>query len=68
MAILTETTPATARSTSRFFLTSLADCLSAAIERHKSRRMLAALDDRMLADIGLSRADADNEATQPFWR
>jgi uncharacterized protein YjiS (DUF1127 family) len=26
------------------------------------------LDDRMLRDIGLARADVENEAGKPFWR
>ncbi len=37
-------------------------------ERDQQRRHLAALDDRMLRDIGVSRADAAREAAVPFWR
>ncbi len=37
-------------------------------ERDQQRRHLAALDDRMLSDIGISRADAAREAAVPFWR
>lgn len=37
-------------------------------ERASQRRALAGLDDRMLHDIGLSRATALNEAEKPFWR
>jgi uncharacterized protein YjiS (DUF1127 family) len=33
----------------------------------RQRRALRALDDRMLRDIGLSRADVEREATRPFW-
>ena len=33
----------------------------------RQRRALAALDDHMLKDIGLSRADARQEADRPFW-
>lgn len=36
-------------------------------ERARSRRQLAALDDRMLADIGLDRASARGESERPFW-
>lgn len=31
------------------------------------RRRLARADDRMLKDIGVSRADAQAEAARPFW-
>lgn len=31
------------------------------------RRQLRGLSDRMLKDIGLSRADAEREARRPFW-
>jgi len=33
-----------------------------------SRRSLAKLDGRMLADIGVDPAWAETEATKPFWR
>ncbi len=33
-----------------------------------SRRELAELDDAMLQDIGLTRADAEEEADKPFWQ
>jgi uncharacterized protein YjiS (DUF1127 family) len=37
------------------------------IERHRQRRSLLALDDRMLRDIGLSHADVASEASKHFW-
>lgn len=37
-------------------------------ERRARRADLGRLDDRMLADIGLSRADAELEVAKPFWR
>jgi len=37
-------------------------------DRHEQRRDLASLDDHMLHDIGLSRADVEREAAKPFWR
>jgi uncharacterized protein YjiS (DUF1127 family) len=37
-------------------------------ERAQQRRHLAALDERLLSDIGMSRADAAREAAVPFWR
>ena len=36
-------------------------------ELARQRRALAALDDHMLKDIGLSRVDARQEADRPFW-
>lgn len=36
--------------------------------RAGDRAELAALDERTLADIGLSRADAEFLANKPFWR
>lgn len=38
------------------------------MERGRSRRALAALDDHQLKDIGLSRADACQESGKPFWQ
>ena len=37
-------------------------------ERSRQRRALARLDDRMLRDIGISRADVAAECAKPFWR
>lgn len=36
--------------------------------RANDRRHLTDMDSRILADIGLSRADALKEASKPFWR
>lgn len=36
--------------------------------RASSRALLARLDERMLRDIGISRADALREADKPWWR
>jgi uncharacterized protein YjiS (DUF1127 family) len=36
--------------------------------RTRERGELAALDDRMLKDIGLTRADAEFLSNKPFWR
>lgn len=36
--------------------------------RHRQRRELRELDDRLLRDIGISRAAAEAEARKPFWR
>jgi Domain of unknown function (DUF1127) len=38
------------------------------MERARQRRHLARLSDRMLSDIGLSRADVEREFARPFRR
>jgi uncharacterized protein YjiS (DUF1127 family) len=38
------------------------------IERARSRRLLAQIDDRMMRDIGVSRAEIMVETSKPFWR
>ncbi|WP_248744357.1 MULTISPECIES: DUF1127 domain-containing protein [unclassified Pseudomonas] len=38
------------------------------LERARTRRLLAQLDGRELADLGLSHADRLNELEKPFWR
>ncbi len=35
--------------------------------RARQRNRLRQFDDRMLSDIGLSRADVHREAEKPFW-
>lgn len=36
--------------------------------RASQRRGLLGLDDRLLRDIGVTRAQAEEEARKPFWR
>lgn len=36
--------------------------------RMRERAALAALDDRVLEDIGLTRKQVETEAAKPFWR
>ena len=38
------------------------------LELARQRRHLGRLDDHMLKDIGLSRADVEQEIAKPFWR
>lgn len=45
-----------------------ADALLGWHERARQRQALAELNDHMLADIGLSRADIWIETQKPFWR
>lgn len=44
------------------------DTLARCAERARERRSLVSLDDRMLKDIGIGRAEAWAEADKPFWR
>jgi uncharacterized protein YjiS (DUF1127 family) len=37
-------------------------------ERARQRRQLRSLNDRMLRDIGITRADVLAESSKPFWR
>lgn len=46
----------------------LADTVLGWFERTRQRHALARMDTRMLADMGISRADALHEAEKPFWR
>ena len=36
--------------------------------RYQQRTRLAHMSDHLLADMGISRADADLEASKPFWQ
>lgn len=37
-------------------------------DRRRQRHCLATLDGRMLADAGISRSEAAEEAAKPFWK
>jgi uncharacterized protein YjiS (DUF1127 family) len=50
------------------FFVQILDALWTWQERAAARRALARLDDRMLSDIGVDRATADDEINKPFWR
>jgi uncharacterized protein YjiS (DUF1127 family) len=45
----------------------LPETLSLWQDRARQRRCLARLDDRLLRDIGIDRADALREIRKPFW-
>jgi uncharacterized protein YjiS (DUF1127 family) len=45
-----------------------ADLLLIWHERARQRRQLLSLNDHMLRDLGLTRADVLAEASKPFWR
>ncbi|MEB0048477.1 MULTISPECIES: DUF1127 domain-containing protein [unclassified Pseudomonas] len=36
-------------------------------ELHRERELLASLSDEALKDIGVSRADVEQESIRPFW-
>ena len=48
-------------------VTRLFDQLIEWLDRARQRRHLGELDDRLLRDIGLSRAEVDHEVSRPFW-
>lgn len=54
--------------TSRDTLASLKQLLRLWRQRIRTRRQLATLDDRLLADIGISHSDRMVELNKPFWR
>ena len=49
-------------------LSSLAGMTAIWLNRRQGRQDLRELDDRLLADVGISREDALREAGKPFWR
>lgn len=52
---------------SHWSLAQFVDILLEWYERSRQRRQLLSLDDQLLKDIGISRADAEVEASKPFW-
>jgi uncharacterized protein YjiS (DUF1127 family) len=52
----------------RVLRASLVDWLRGCIERTRQRHALAALDSRLLQDVGLSRDDVASEVEKPFWQ
>jgi uncharacterized protein YjiS (DUF1127 family) len=47
---------------------SVLDLVLAWSERSRQRAALQRLDDRMLRDVGLTRAEVGRECEKPFWR
>lgn len=43
-------------------------CIAIWHDRAEGRRHLARMDDRLLRDVGISRADAWQEARKPWWQ
>jgi uncharacterized protein YjiS (DUF1127 family) len=63
----TTTLPPRRRQNLRRFLAHLWTAAARAAETVNSRRRLAEVDDRTLADLGISRAQAQYEASRPVW-
>ncbi len=62
------TIKASAMGVARRLVVRVVDTLILWQERARQRHHLAALDPNLLKDIGVSRADAWQEANKPFWR
>ena len=52
----------------RTMLSRWAGILAVWLDRRQGRQDLSTLDDRLLADVGISREKAFWEARKPFWR
>ena len=48
-------------------LVNVFETLQRRLDRQRSRQQLAKLDDRMLQDVGLNRADVEKEMDKSFW-
>lgn len=48
--------------------TAIANAFAILIARSRDRRALAALDERLLLDVGIDRRSAGIESTKPLWR
>lgn len=59
--------PASLSGTQSWSFANILLALRLALQVYRERRALMALSDRMLADIGLSRADVDAEATRSIF-
>ncbi|MGF1627121.1 MAG: DUF1127 domain-containing protein [Alphaproteobacteria bacterium] len=42
--------------------------LEQGLEVHRQRQALRSMDDHMLRDIGVTRADVERETRKPLWR
>jgi uncharacterized protein YjiS (DUF1127 family) len=62
-----ETSERASRSGATSWLRHCGAVLAAWMARVRERRELQELDDRLLADIGLTHADVERECAKPFW-
>ena len=51
----------------RQFVAGAAHGMADWVERHRQLRTLSELDEHLLRDIGLSRADVERACSQSFW-
>lgn len=65
--LLDRRTAAYAERRSHWRFAQFVDILLEWHERFRQRQLLLSLDDHLLKDIGISRADAEVEASKPFW-
>ena len=59
--------PVTWRAAMTGMVLSAVDYLARLQSRARDRHAIQFLDDHMLKDVGISRADIDNELSKPFW-
>ena len=59
--------PSSAFARRASILTDAIDTLLRCYTLSRERRNLSALNDRMLQDIGVTRADVEEECRKPFW-
>ena len=59
--------PATWRAAMADVVISAVDYLARLQTRARDRHAIQLLDDHMLKDVGLSRADVEEELSKPFW-
>jgi uncharacterized protein YjiS (DUF1127 family) len=64
----TRTANAAPSSSLSNYLSRACSWLAGCSERHRQRMMLRSLDDRLLADIGLTRADVSSESAKWPWQ
>jgi uncharacterized protein YjiS (DUF1127 family) len=62
------TSPAKAHRSRVYSLTYWIEVAAWWLERRRQRRALLQLDVRMLADIGITRLQAIEEAKKPYWK
>ena len=66
---LHQTAPPPDRRSGLFrLITLMADALESLRQRLEQRRRLAELNDHLLRDVGLTRADVERELQKPFWQ